>query len=182
MPILSADDSLLTAADLVDLPGAPFSDVVVSMVCEAVRVECGWHIAPERTETVTLDSPGGRVLMLPTLHLTSVAAVRNMLPDTPTDLIGWRKSRAGMLSAGCRWPCGFESVEVTMTHGYANCPAGLAAAIGALCAVAALNPAVASESAGSVSISYRDLAAGLSYDQQLATNAIIAHYKLPSRP
>ena len=41
----------------------------------AVRHWCGWHIAPVQTVELTLDGPGGKLLVLPTLNVRSVTRV-----------------------------------------------------------------------------------------------------------
>lgn len=178
MPILDPVDELLEPADLADLPGAPFPDSVVAMVCDAVRAECGWHIAPSREETVVLDGSGADVLALPTLYLTAVSAVTELGATVDASTYDW--SDAGYLQrrSGC-WTRRLRGVEVTMTHGYSGCPAALAALVGALCAIVATNPAIASEAAGSVSVSYRDLAAALDPASQLVAAATLAKYRDP---
>jgi hypothetical protein len=57
-------------------PAGVDEDAWAATVAE-VRAFCGWHIAPEVTETLTLDGPGGYVLVLPTLHLVDLVSVTN---------------------------------------------------------------------------------------------------------
>lgn len=163
-------EPLVLASDLAGFPGAPFSETVVASSAEAIRNEAGWHIAPSVTETITIDSNGGPILMLPTLYLTAVTEVVDVSGDTPTVLTGWRKSRAGMLSRQQGWPHGFESVEVTFTHGYDACPAELFPVI-----AERTQRKVQQESLGSRSVSYATDTGGV-------VSSVVARYKLPPRP
>lgn len=101
------------------------SEAELEAAAAALRGECRWHIAPEVTETVVVDSKGGALLLLPTLLLASVTQVRDLTGDTPAVLTGWRLSRDGFLVRPAGWPLGVSAVEVTMTHGHPACPADL---------------------------------------------------------
>jgi hypothetical protein len=107
--------ALVTPEDLIDFPGAPYAWPVVESASEAVRAEAGWHIAPSVTETLTVDSDGGRILFLPTMLLTEVSEVRDVSGETPRVITGWRKSRTGMLIHPGGWPTGFEVIEVDLS-------------------------------------------------------------------
>lgn len=85
--------------------------------CRAVRTYCGWHVAPSVTQTLVLDGPGGSLLMLPSLLVTDVAEVKN----AGTVVADPEWSAAGMVRAH-RWTTRFRGVEVTLTHGYEECP------------------------------------------------------------
>lgn len=146
-------NDLVSPADLTEFPGAPFSESVVDSVVAAMRTEAGWHIAPSRTETVTLDHDGGHILFLPTLWLTDVEEVRDLAAETPRVVTGWRKSRSGMVS-GPYLGGGFESVQVDITHGYSETPPELLLVIAERCQLATINSGVRQESAGGESISY----------------------------
>lgn len=161
---------LAIVTDLAGQPGGPFTAEGVKSAGDGIRAFCGWHIAPSVTETITIDSYGGPILMLPTLYLTAVTEVVDVSGDTPTVLTGWRKSRAGMLSLPQGWPCGFESVEVTFTHGYAACPAELFPVI-----AERTQRKVQQESLGSRSVSYAT-------EDAEVMSSVVARYKLPPRP
>lgn len=103
-----------------------------------IRGYCKWHIYPSITETMTLDTRGGRLLVLPTLMLTDVVSINLTETGTVLDPACYRKSRRGMIELrrghhhGCPhpghyhdWPVGFEAVTVTFTHGYSDLPAEL---------------------------------------------------------
>lgn len=121
------EEPLFTAEDMAGMPGAPFSASTATAAGDQIRTLCGWHIAPSRTETLTLDTEGGRVLVLPSLRVSEVLAVRDVSGPTPKVLTGWRWSKDGMLERGNGgfWPDGFRVVEVDLTHGYESCPSEL---------------------------------------------------------
>lgn len=124
-------NTLVDPAALTPFPGAPFSQEVVDAAVADVRAAAGWHIAPSVTETVTVESTGGRFLFIRTLHLTAVTAVRDVT-NTPVDLDGYRihatdEFRAGILDRPYGWPCGV--LEVDLTHGYTECPPDLLPAL-----------------------------------------------------
>lgn len=122
MPILVENEAapLATSTDLTDY--GTFAESAVLTAGEALRSAVGWHIAPVRTETLTIDAQGGTALMLPTLRLVDVTEVRDVSGDTPVVLTGWRKSAAGFLTRPGGWPAGPETIEVDIEHGYDSCP------------------------------------------------------------
>lgn len=169
---------LAVADDLVAYPGAPFSASLVKSATEAVRGECGWHIAPVLTETLTLDCAGGPMLRIPTLELAAVTAVRDVSGDSPVALDGWRKSKSGLLERPAGWPYGFEVIEVDITHGYATCPADLLPAIAAVARAVSMDVAVSQQGTGPYSVTYTNLSTlGAWLDRVSAST--IARYKLP---
>lgn len=113
-----------------------------------VRAYCGWHIAPARTQTLTLDGSGGAVLALPTLHLTAVTSVTEEDADVDLTTIEW--SEAGYLWRAAGWTPARRGVVVTMTHGHAETPVEVQAVVLAVASRAASAPATAvrRESAG----------------------------------
>lgn len=99
------------------------SEGAVRAASDVIRRACGWHIAPEVTETLVLDSDGGRILALPSLRVTGVSGVTDA-DDVAIE--GWSWSSSGLLERadGC-WPRGFQSVKVAVTHGFVDAPPGL---------------------------------------------------------
>lgn len=172
-------NSLVAPVDLDDFPGAPFSDPVVDAAVGELRRAAGWHIAPSVSETLTVDSDGGRTLILPTLYLTAVDAVRNVGSDDPVLVDPIRFSRVGVVQTPYTCiPCGLSSVEVDVTHGYEECPPELLPIIAAACRqIGADTRTVTSQGAGPFSITYRDPSTnGGSVDPA------VARYALPPRP
>jgi hypothetical protein len=79
---------------------------------QAIRNYCGWHVAPQVTETRVFDGDGGSLLQLPTLHLIEVDELRvggQVVTDPEWSELG---------SIRVRTPDRYRSVEVTFTHGY----------------------------------------------------------------
>lgn len=86
-----------------------------------IRDYCRWHIAPEISETLTLDGNGSSLLRLPSAYVVDVASVSNDGVLVATD--GYEWSRFGMLRAvGRPWSRRFRGVVVELTHGYETCP------------------------------------------------------------
>lgn len=82
---------------------------------QRARNFCGWHVSPVLTHTFTLDSPGRRELILPTLKPVSVKVDgEEITPDIgyfTDDEPGVLKRVSGF------WPCGKVAVE--LEHGFA---------------------------------------------------------------
>lgn len=115
---------LAAPADLATYRGGD-PDLVVAAAEGAVRVYCGWHIAPARTETVTAMSDGGAALLLPTMQVSEITAVRQLTTEGPQVEDNWRSTprlAAGVLlrNSGC-WKYG-GVYEVDCTHGHAQVP------------------------------------------------------------
>lgn len=104
-----------------------------------VREFCGWHIAPARTVTVKMVSAGGTALLLPSLEVTAVTAVRDVDGTTPETLTGWKRRRFGILYRSIGWPTDHD-IEVDMTHGFAAVPAEVQGVVQAVAHRAVNNP------------------------------------------
>ena len=164
------DEDLIDASDLTGFPGAPFPAPVVKAAAGAVRAEAGWHIAPEITETVEVDTGRSRVALLPSLRVVEVTEVRDA--DTGAVIEGWRARPNGVLRRrGGVWPA---VIEVDLTHGYEACPDELLPVV-AERAQRGRAGLVRQENIGARSVSYAQ-----QYD---ATNVgTLARYTLPPRP
>lgn len=170
---------LITAADLIDRPDAA---VVAEEVTAAIRDYCGWHVAPAWSETLELDGPGGRLLTLPSLYVTAVAAV-TVDGVTVTDY-EW-STRRGQLGRWAGWPTGFGSITVTLTHGHPVVPRIVVAAGRAMGKRELLNPkSLRSASALGYSEVYTVPATGEAYGvaPSKVEQAMLARFKLPPRP
>lgn len=165
-------NDLVDPSELVDYPGAPFSQTVVDGAVWALRRRAGWHIAPSKTETVTVDGSDTRLVVLPTLQLTAVSEVRDVSGITPVVLHNWSAQRAGMLRRAGRWPCGFQAIAADITHGYEETPPDLFGVIAALCKLATDESDVAQESLGAWSTTLRE---ELTKDQ----NEVLDSYSIP---
>ncbi|MBW8171797.1 hypothetical protein K0651_01875 [Ornithinimicrobium sp. Arc0846-15] len=118
----------LVAAPQTTKPGAPTAEQIAS-TSAAIRVICGWHIAPSIEQTITIDADGGSTLDLPSMHVTAVTSVMDLSGPTPVEITDYRWSKAGMLQRPGGWPRGFQTVEVTMTHGLTASPDSIAALV-----------------------------------------------------
>lgn len=169
---------LVDADDLDKYPGAPFTDAQVKSASTSVRAEAQWHIAPEISETVTLDSHGSTLLLLPTMRLSKVDQINDLDdPDSPQELDGYRIARNGRLYRKPAWPVGFQRIEVEMTHGYDECPPELLPVIAARCEQAKVSAAVRQETtAGGESATYASAARSGDTDRR------VQRYRIPTRP
>lgn len=113
---------LATTADLA-LYQAGDPALMVDAAEAVVRAHCGWHIAPSRTETITLVGSSASALFLPSLHVTAVTSVTE--DGTVLDLADVLVSDAGVLTRlpGVSWTTPDKTVAVNYTHGYAEVPA-----------------------------------------------------------
>lgn len=89
----------------------------------AARRYCGWIVTPPATETITVDGPGGRVLSLPTMHLTTVSAVvEDGITLNVADL-RWSVDRGQVYKkSGHCWTSNAGGISVTITHGFTTAP------------------------------------------------------------
>jgi len=137
----------------------------------AVRAWCGWHIAPSKTETVKVEGGGGRVLLLPSLHVTNCTAVRD---ESGNAVTGWKVRENGIARGSWRDE---ELYEFDITHGYDQMPAELLGIVADLDSNG-VGAVVKSKAIGPFSESYgSDLAL-----QPITTQAIVARYRIPPSP
>ena len=120
----------------------------------AIRKECGWHVAPVITETLVLDGRGGDALLLPSLRVLNLIQVLNDGVDV-TDQVRFSQ-KAGVVTLACGWFDGVGSIEITLEHGY---PADeVPEIVGLINSVAqrGMSPAgtVVSQSVGAASVRY----------------------------
>lgn len=163
-----------------DAPLAPAPpDVDVddwAAACAEVRGECGWHVAPEITETVSVPAAGLGALLLPTMRLVAVTAVTApdstvIAPDTLVwDVNGWVYGAGLALGNGGLVP---QRYVVTFKHGHNTCPDDLLRVVHARLASIALP-------AGQFSAGPFSYASPQADASQVA--ATLARYTLPERP
>lgn len=167
-------NDMAAPADLAELPGAPFTDAIVDAAVSDLRSRLGWHVAPERTETLELDHDGGRDLILPTRQIVSITEIRDVSGDTPVVLTGWRVSKRKGIMTGYSWPCGTAVLEVDLVHGYAEAPPDLLSAVAALCGYVKSDPHVESVQIDDFQTSFRRNMVAVGAD-----SAVMATYGLP---
>jgi hypothetical protein len=169
-------NDLATTDDLADFAGAPFTDAQVDAAVGALRAHAGWHIAPSKTETLTVDGSGAHRQVLPTLHLTAVTEVRDTSREDAVEITSYRWSAAGILSRTCGcFPDGFQAVEADVVHGYDECPPELLASLAAAITSGSVT-GVASRTVGPFSESYRDVTGGA-----FSGYPAVARHTLPAR-
>lgn len=145
--------------DLVDIvlssSGQVLDELLVDRAVAQIRSQTGWHIAPVRTETVTVGHFGGSpFLVLPTRRATSVSAVRrNGVAVTAT----YSLLPSGLLYMPNRCGWEFGTYEVDLTHGYPECPPEIIGLVATMAqnATQVRDPSVASVTRGPFTESYR---------------------------
>ena len=89
----------------------------------AARTYCGWHVSPSMADVeLTLDGPGDRLLVLPTLKLTELSEVSEDGVELNLAELHW--SARGLIAkrGGTYWSALFGSITVIFSHGYSSAP------------------------------------------------------------
>jgi hypothetical protein len=114
---------LITVEELRAYARVPIADdraaLAVAGASGAVRAHCRWSISQEVGVTLRAAGTGVRVVGLPTMHLSTVDAVR--VDGVVLDPGEYRWATRGQLyhvNGWARW----SKVEVDCTHGYAEIP------------------------------------------------------------
>lgn len=81
---------------------------------------CGWHVTPQREDTITVDTTGDNVVFLPTKKLVDVLDLT--VDGKPVAPEHYAFSEDGMLHLDHRVPAGFRKLTATIIHGYASAP------------------------------------------------------------
>lgn len=95
------------------------SQETINAVVGAVRDLCGWHIWPEREETLSIRSTGDREIFLPTKHVTEVLAIRVGETDVEVSEDEWSYEGIIVLPHA---PRPGRRIHVTVRHGYPSAP------------------------------------------------------------
>ena len=117
----------LTAADVVTYTGSRLDEeaaqVWLTRGLAVVRRWCGWPVTPAvEDDEVTLDGPGSRLLVLPTVHVTELSAVVEDGVELDVDALLWSARGLVRKASGALWSADYRAIVVTMTHGYAAAP------------------------------------------------------------
>lgn len=109
------------------------AELVLDLASAAIRADVDQQIDQVEDDTVTIDPPAARALLLPELPVTAVTAVKigavELVADTdyswtPAGIIrrtGTAVTVNDLTVDGWRWGTAPKSIEVTYSHGY---PAG----------------------------------------------------------
>ena len=115
---------LLADADAFEVRFGPIQDrrKVEALLGDAtakVRHEAGLHLSRVVDDVITVDGDGSRVLFLPELPVTAVAAVEveGVALDVSADVDWWEHGEIRRRDHQ-RWPDRPRSVEVTYSHGW----------------------------------------------------------------
>jgi hypothetical protein len=164
----------VTTTDLTDYKaGDPAT--LVSQAQSTIRAYCGWHVAPNITETVLLDGRGGSHLWLPSLHVTAVSSISNEGTVLTTAEYDWSVSGYVELRNWALWSSRPRQISVTFTHGYEDIPADLVGVAASIAARAGSSPAgIKRQSSGPFSAEYEVELLG---DEK----STLGRYKLPPR-
>lgn len=155
----------------------------LELAAAAGQVEslCGWHIAPQRTDTVTVDGSGSQIQELPTLHLVDLVSVTEDGTAVDLDGVGVQWSATGYLWRPSVWTRRLRGVVAEIEHGYAATPPEVVAIV---CANAVrgltLVPGVSRETSGGESISYSPGEGVALTDQE--ERVLTRRYQITNRP
>lgn len=160
-------------------PAIPAPDPTEAALA-AVRRYCGWHVAPEIIETLTLDGNGERRMLLPTRRVVDLE--RAEIDGEPVELRwsedGWITRPDGV------FPDRERSVEVTIVHGFDSAD-DVGQVVQSIIARARMSPAgnIVSQSTGPFRVQYAAAggeAAGFPLMQ--SEKAALNHYRLTWGP
>jgi hypothetical protein len=169
----------LGPSDLTGLAGAPFTqdqiDRGVATVVQALR----WHLAPEVSETLTLDvDPCTRLLRLPTQRLVSLSAVRDTDTDLVIDASLYRVSlNDALVMRKCGfWPHGLARLEVDIAHGFDTVPPELLAVVAEVASLMRRDQLATTFGAGPFSVAYGTLGWIQRTENPVSTAAVLDRY------
>jgi hypothetical protein len=171
---MTALPDFVQVADLEDYrAGDP--DTLVRQAQATIRRYCGWHIAPNITETVTLDGNGGRNLSLPSLYVTDIDSITEL--GDLVDVADYDWSVDGRVHRRyCSWTTRPRQVIVEFEHGYDLIPDDLIQVAVSLANRRSSSPAgIRRETTGPFSVEY-----GIDFLQD--ERDVLNLYKLPPRP
>lgn len=162
------------AVELVNALVATDADRLLQAEAE-VRGYCGWHIAPSRSETLTLDGSGSCTLLLPSLHVTSIVSITES--GTLLDAADYAWSASGVVervAPGRAWSALPRSIVIELEHGWSTPPPDVAAIVQQLASRLGHTAGLTSKTVGPFSESYAP-------DLFAYQRSALARYKLPPR-
>ena len=170
-------DPIVVVADLTaHLAGD--QQAAIDAATDLVREYCGWHVTPEKSETLTVRGNGSGVLQLRTLRVKTVAEVRDA-DGTVIDPATYEVAPEGYLY-GRRWTGVYE---VDLTHGFAEAPAVaqviLRAAARGIQSPDGSTPTSVSLGSASIGLGSPGSSAGVFPQSDMAT---LDRYRLPPLP
>src|SRR5699024_1862013 len=91
----------------------------VAAATQAIRDDCGWHVAPVEEETLTSDGTGTASLLPPSRLEVDVTTVKVRGEELPKDCNEWSTIGA-MRRLGNIWPDSYRPIEVDIKHGFTD--------------------------------------------------------------
>jgi len=91
----------------------------VEAATQAIRDYCGWHVAPVKEDTLTLDGTGTDTILLPSRLVVDVTRVQVRGEELPASSYEWSTIGALRRLNGV-WPNSYRSIEVTLKHGFTD--------------------------------------------------------------
>src|SRR5690625_3501509 len=91
----------------------------VEAATQAIRDYCGWHVAPVKEDTLTLDGPGTDTILFPSRLVVDVTCVQVRRDYPPAYSYEWSTIGALRRLNGV-WPNSYRSIEVTLKHGFTD--------------------------------------------------------------
>jgi hypothetical protein len=131
-----------------------------------IRRYCGWHVAPEHADTLTLDGPGGVLLQPRTLRIKTLTSITERLGGNTIELVDdvdfeWSENGEIRRLNGW-WTTRYRAITLAMTHGFEDAP-DLVQIIQQVVANACASPLGATrEQAGQLSVQWATTAPGVS--------------------
>ena len=166
-------------------PGVSISHDDLAAVADDIRSAAGWHIAPEVAETVTLRSQREEALVLPTLKLSEVTAVRYWDGTAWAAVAGWDPVLGWDARACCVYrPGGVPAglIQVDMGHGYPQTPPSLLRGVVALASPIRDAADVTAESVTARAVTYTENTPVRATRASFASAGALSRYKLGPRP
>lgn len=93
----------------------PYLEYALHVASDMIRDYCGWVVGPVTTETLFLDGPDSRSLILPTLNLVELLSLRQN--SVSVDLSDMHPGRGGVIRSRTPFIDVFGVIEVTIRHG-----------------------------------------------------------------
>lgn len=142
-----------------------------------VRSYCGWHIAPEREDTLTVAGWELSRVFLPSLRVTEVSVTRNMVALFADSDYYFDQPRGTVLFPYYYGP---DEFVITYTHGFEVPPEDVTAVVQSIAARATDNPrGVVSKTVGPFSESYgQTTATGTAVALSDAEKAVLGPYRI----
>lgn len=117
---------MLNVSDVMAASGGLMTEEEADQALDAavgiVRGYCGWHVFPRRSETLTVQGSGAKVLYLPTMAVADVIAVSEEGEELPPNAYEWAECGTLRKRVGC-WTSAYRGVEVELVHGLDAVPA-----------------------------------------------------------